>query len=112
MPNGRTAPIEVLNKADLLGGVAEVEVRPGNVAVSAITGEGLDALRARSTRASPRAWSWPNTRSRRAMAPGSPGSTSMARWSSASDGESAIHVAVRLLPADRARFEREQGRAD
>ena len=36
--------IEVLNKADLLGGVGEVTVRPGAVAVSAITGDGLDAL--------------------------------------------------------------------
>ena len=33
--------IEVLNKADLLGGVAFVPERPGDVAVSAITGEGL-----------------------------------------------------------------------
>ena len=33
--------VEVLNKADLLGGVAEVPARPGAVAVSAITGEGL-----------------------------------------------------------------------
>ena len=38
--------IEVLNKADLLGGVAEVPVREEAVAVSAITGEGLEALKA------------------------------------------------------------------
>ena len=38
--------IEVLNKADLLGGVAEVPVRDEAVAVSAITGEGLEALKA------------------------------------------------------------------
>ena len=37
--------IEVLNKADLLGGVAEVPLRDGAVAVSAITGEGLEALK-------------------------------------------------------------------
>ncbi len=36
--------IEVMNKADLMGGVAAVPVRSGAVAVSAITGEGLDAL--------------------------------------------------------------------
>ncbi|MGH7212846.1 MAG: GTPase HflX, partial [Acetobacteraceae bacterium] len=36
---GRT--IEVLNKADLLGGVDRVEVRNGAVAVSALTGAGL-----------------------------------------------------------------------
>ncbi len=38
--------IEVLNKADLLGGVDAVAVREPAVAVSAVTGEGLDALRA------------------------------------------------------------------
>ena len=36
--------IEVMNKADLLGGVAAVEAHAGAVAVSAITGEGLCAL--------------------------------------------------------------------
>ena len=38
--------IEVLNKADLMGGVASVPERAGAVAVSAITGEGLPALKA------------------------------------------------------------------
>ena len=38
--------IEVLNKADLMGGVAFVPERAGAVAVSAITGEGLPALKA------------------------------------------------------------------
>ena len=38
--------IEVLNKADLLGGVANVALRDGAIAVSAVTGEGLDALTA------------------------------------------------------------------
>ncbi len=38
--------IEVLNKADLLGGVHEIAVRPGGVAVSAITGDGLATLMA------------------------------------------------------------------
>src|SRR6202012_4870701 len=42
----RTRCIEVLNKADLLGGVAAVPDRDGAVAVSAITGEGLPALKA------------------------------------------------------------------
>ena len=37
-----TRVIEVMNKADLMGGVALVPVRPGAVAVSAITGEGPD----------------------------------------------------------------------
>jgi GTPase len=38
--------LEVLNKADLLGGVAQVGVRPGEIAVSVLTGEGLPALAA------------------------------------------------------------------
>ena len=37
-PGWRTRLIEVLNKADLLGGVAQVPARSGAVAVSAITG--------------------------------------------------------------------------
>src|SRR6478735_3550367 len=37
--------IEVLNKADLMGGVAFVPDRPGAVAVSSVTGEGLPALK-------------------------------------------------------------------
>ncbi len=42
----RTRCIEVLNKADLMGGVGHVPVRGEGVAVSAITGEGLPALSA------------------------------------------------------------------
>ena len=45
-PNWRSRVIEVLNKADLLGGVANVPTRPGTVALSAITGEGLETLSA------------------------------------------------------------------
>lgn len=37
--------IEVFNKADLVGGVGAVAARPGAMAVSAVSGEGLDALR-------------------------------------------------------------------
>ncbi len=45
-PSWPDRTIEVLNKADLLGGVAEIPLREGAVAVSAITGEGLEALKA------------------------------------------------------------------
>ncbi len=42
----RDRTLEVLNKADLLGGVANVPVRADNaVAVSALSGEGVDALK-------------------------------------------------------------------
>jgi GTP-binding protein HflX len=43
----RARVVEVLNKADLLGGLAAIgEAPPGAVAISALTGEGLEALRA------------------------------------------------------------------
>jgi GTP-binding protein HflX len=100
---GRT--IEVLNKADLLGGADALPARPGSVAVSAITGEGLDALKdmldARiaagmeqadydidHTDGADLAWLYEH------------GEVVERR-----DDETAAHVTVRLLPADRARFD-------
>ena len=98
--------IEVLNKADLLGGVAAVPSRPGAVAVSAVTGEGLDELR-RAIDAKIAAgmeladYSIP------------PQDGARLAWLyqhgevvDRQDADSAVHVTVRLLPADRARFER------
>jgi GTP-binding protein HflX len=40
----QTRTLEVLNKADLLGGIAGISLRDDAVAISALTGEGLDAL--------------------------------------------------------------------
>ena len=42
----QTRTLEVLNKADLLGGVDHVPISKGAIAVSAIDGEGLDRLKA------------------------------------------------------------------
>ena len=100
--------IEVLNKADLLGGAASVEARAGAVAVSAITGEGLvTLLEAIDTR----------------IASGmeiadydiEPADGARLAWlyqhgevMRRHDEDAAIHVTVRLLPADRARFERRE----
>ena len=100
--------IEVLNKADLLGGVARVETRAGNIAVSAITGEGLpDLLAAIDAR----------------IAAGmelveydiAPDDGARLAWLyqhgevvERRDTDAAIHVTARLLPADRARFERRE----
>jgi len=98
--------IEVLNKADLLGGAAGVSGREGAVVVSAITGEGLDDLRdaidARIAAGMELAdYELP------------PDDGARLAWLyqhgeviGRDDGEAAIHVTVRLLPADRARFER------
>jgi GTP-binding protein HflX len=45
-PDWRLRTIEVMNKADLLGGVSNMTVKSGTIAVSAITGEGLGDLAA------------------------------------------------------------------
>jgi len=100
--------IEVLNKADLLGGVEQVPLRNGAVAVSAISGEGLEALKAAIDRR---------------IAEGMeladydipPQDGARLAWLyqhgevvQRSDDDSAVHMKVRLLPADRARFERQE----
>jgi GTP-binding protein HflX len=98
--------IEVLNKADLLGGTEALPQKPGAVAVSAITGEGLDALKAAldariaagleqaeyaidHNDGARLAWLYEH-----------------GEVVGREDDEHAAHVTVRLLPADRARFER------
>ena len=98
--------IEVLNKADLLGGIDAVPLRANCAAVSAVTGEGLDALKAEIDRR---------------IAAGmevaeyhlAPGDGQRLAWLyqhgevvARDDDEDRIHVTVRLRPADRARFDR------
>ncbi|WP_051014647.1 GTPase HflX [Teichococcus cervicalis] len=99
--------IEVLNKADLLGGIAEV---PGlddaaSVAVSALTGEGLDALRSAL-----------DARLAAGMEIADyalpPSDGARIAWLyqhgevlTREDGEEVVRLTVRLSPADRARFE-------
>ncbi len=100
--------IEVLNKADLLGGVAEVPVRDEAVAVSAITGEGLEALKAVI-----------DLRIAEGMDVADydilPQDGASMAWLyqhgevvERHDDAAAVHMRVRLLPADRARFERRE----
>jgi GTP-binding protein HflX len=98
--------IEVLNKADLLGGAEALPQKAGAVAVSAITGEGLDALKAALDARI--AVGFEETE----YAIGHDDGARLA-WLYAhgevvgrQDDEQAAHVTVRLLPADRARFER------
>ena len=100
-----TRTIEVLNKADLLGGADSLPQKPGAVAVSAITGEGLEALKLaldgriaagleqadyaiEHSDGGRLAWLYEH-------------GEVVAR----EDDDQAAHVTVRLLPADRARFE-------
>jgi GTPase len=101
----RDRTIPVLNKADLLGGTAHVPPKPGAIAVSAITGEGLPAL-----------LSAIDARIAAGMEVARydipPGDGARLAWlyqhgevMERHDADSAIHVTVRLLPSDRARFE-------
>jgi len=100
--------IEVLNKADLLGGVEKVPARQGAVAVSALTGEGLPALRGSI-----------DLRIAEGMETADytipPADGARLAWLyqhgeviGREDADDAIRLTVRLLPADRARFERRQ----
>ena len=97
--------IEVLNKADLLGGVEKVSARRGNIAVSALTGEGL-----------PRLLEAIDTRISEGMVtvgydlPASDGAQLAWLYEHGevvgrNDADDAIQVTVRLLPRDQARFE-------
>jgi GTPase len=97
--------IEVLNKSDLLGGIAGVVPREGSLAISAITGEGLPALLAaidaRMAAGMEQAeYAIPPTDGARIAWLYQHGEVVKR-----ADAEEAIHLTVRLLPADRARFE-------
>ena len=107
-PDWPKRTIDVLNKADLLGGVSEV---PGlvedrnTVAISALNGDGLDALRAAIDE---RLASAKEVASFALV----PSDGAKLAWLyrhgevlTRADDEEAIHVTVRMLPADRARFE-------
>jgi GTP-binding protein HflX len=98
--------IEVLNKADLLGGVEQVELRPGAIAVSALDGEGfptlLAALDARiAAGLEEQRYAIPHAEGARLAWLYAHGEVT-----ARADTEAATEVTVRLLPEDRARFER------
>ncbi len=97
--------IEVLNKADLLGGVANMAVKSGMIAVSAVSGEGLADL---ATLIDHR------IAAGMVLADYAIANTDGARLAwlyqhgeviSRTETEDNVRVRVRLLPADRARFE-------
>lgn len=106
--NWPSRTIEVLNKADLLGGIEAVPGDDGTqaVAVSALTGEGLDSLRAAL-----------DGRLAAGMETAeyslAPADGARLAWLyehgevlDRRDAEDVIRLTVRLSPADRARFER------
>ncbi len=100
--------VEVLNKADLLGGVEEVAKSPGAVAVSALTGDGLDRLRALLDE---RLAAGLETKAY-VLAPSDGAAIAWLHEHgevlSREDGEEAVRITVRLTPANRARFEQRQ----
>ena len=97
--------VEVLNKADLLGGVDSVPEIQGAIAVSALTGDGLEALR---DALDARVAAGMETAEYR-IAPSDGASLAWlyehGEVLSREDTEETIRVTVRLAPADRARFE-------
>jgi GTP-binding protein HflX len=99
--------IEVLNKADLMGGADQVPARENCVAVSAITGDGLGALLARIDERISAGMEVADY-----VLPPSDGARLAWLYQHGevlerADGEDGLRLRVRLLPADRARFERE-----
>jgi GTP-binding protein HflX len=98
--------IEVLNKADLMGGPDAVPAREGCVAVSAITSGGLDVLaRTIDDRISA------GMEVADYLLPASDGARVAWLYQHGEvmerrDEEDGVHMVVRMLPADRARFER------
>jgi len=98
--------IEVLNKADLLGGIgAMAEAPPGAVAISALTGEGLEALRAALDARLAAGFETLDV-----ALPPSDGARIAWLYEHGevlgrSDAEDAVRLTVRLSPAARARFE-------
>jgi GTP-binding protein HflX len=102
----RDRTIEVLNKADLLGGVTEVPLRDGAVAVSAITAEGLDTLKGAIDQRIAQGMELADY-----AIPPQDGARMAWLYQHGEvlerhDDDAAVHMKVRLLPADRARFER------
>ena len=101
--------IEVLNKVDLMGGLGAVPAMPGSIATSALTGEGLEALRtALDERLSA------GLKTAEFEVPTSDGARLAWLYEhgevlSREDGEEAIRLTVRLSAADLARFGQQAG---
>jgi GTP-binding protein HflX len=101
----RDRTIEVLNKTDLLADLHQLSLRGGAMPVSAITGQGLPALSAAIDNRLAAGMQVAEYRI-------DPADGARLAWLyqhgevfAREDGETAIEVSVRLLPADRARFE-------
>ena len=101
--SGRT--IEVLNKADLLGGIDQVAAKTEAAVISAVTGEGLPALRAAIEARIARGMEQADYNLAAADGARIAWLYQHGEVLARQDGDEAVHMRVRLLPADRARFE-------
>ena len=102
----RARTILVLNKADLLGGIAHLAGRePGAVAVSALTGEGLATLKTLIDARIAAAMEEAEYRLKPEDGAGLAWLYRHGEVVARDDAEDAIRVRVRLTPAERARFE-------
>ena len=107
-PAWSSRTIEVLNKADLMGGPDQVPERDGCVAVSAITGEGLSTLLGAIDHRISAAMEVMDY-----VLPSSDGARLAWLYQHGevldrADEDDGLHLRVRMLPVDRARFERDE----
>ncbi len=103
-PDWRLRTVEVLNKADLLGGVTQLPLKSGMIGVSALTGEGLAALLASidlriAAAMQVEDYSVPPTDGARLAWLYQHGEVI-----TRSDTDDMVLIKVRMLPADHARF--------
>ena len=97
--------VEVLNKADLMGGADAVPHLEGTIAVSALTGDGLDRLRAALDERMAAGMETVEYRLSPADGAGIAWLYEHGEVLSRDDTEEAVRLSVRLSPATRARFE-------
>jgi GTP-binding protein HflX len=97
--------VEVLNKADLIGGVSAMPQLAGAIAVSALTGEGLDALRAALDERLAAGLEVAEYRLAPSDGAGIAWLYEHGEVTARKDSDEAVRLTVRLSPAARARFE-------
>jgi GTP-binding protein HflX len=104
-PDWQSRVVEVLNKADLMGGVDAVPQVPGTIAASALTGDGLDGLRAALDARLAAGLETVEYRLAPSDGAGIAWLYEHGEVLRRDDAEEAIRLTVRISAADRARFE-------
>ena len=108
-PDWQSRVVEVLNKADLMGGLDAVPQMEGTIAVSALTGDGLDALRAALDARLAAGLETMEVRLAPSDGAGIAWLYQHGEVLARDDAEDAVRLTVRISPADRARFEQRGG---